>query len=72
MLAFVNEAPSEPGQPVLDYNNFNNLLLGLLIEQVAGKPLAATLRADVLAGLGPRIVVQDAERPTEPLAMPGQ
>ena len=72
VLAFVNEAPSEPGGPVLDYNNFNYLLLRLLIEQVTGKPLAASLRADVLGSLGPRIVVQDAERPPEPLAMPGQ
>jgi D-alanyl-D-alanine carboxypeptidase len=72
VLAFVNEPPSEPGQLVLDYNNFNYLLLGLLIEQVTGKPLAASLRADVLGSIGPRIVVQDTERPPEPLAMPGQ
>ena len=43
---------------MLDYNNFNYLLLGLLIEHVTGKPLAASLGADVLGGLGPRIVVQ--------------
>ncbi|MGS0688647.1 serine hydrolase domain-containing protein [Nakamurella sp. GG22] len=72
VLEFVNEPSAEPGGPVLDYNNFNYLLLGKLIEHVTGRSLAASLRADVLSSLGPRIVVQAAERPPEPLAMPGQ
>ena len=51
------------------YNNLNYILLGRLVEQVTGDPLAVALRRDLLepAGLD-RVAVQDAERPQPPLA----
>jgi len=47
-----------------EYSNTNFILLGLLIEEVTGRPYAQALRTDVLdpAGLT-HVAVQDEERP---------
>ncbi len=55
-----------------EYGDVNYLLLGLVIEQVRGRPLAEVLREGVLAIDGvERLVYQPDEKPTEPMAMPG-
>lgn len=55
-----------------EYSSTNYVLLGLVIEQVRGRPLAAVLRAGVLSGNGlERLVYQPDESPSEPMAMPG-
>jgi D-alanyl-D-alanine carboxypeptidase len=54
-----------------EYAENNYLLLGLVIEQVRGRPLAEVLREGVLAIDGvERLVYQPDERPSEPMAMP--
>lgn len=54
-----------------DYIGTNYLLLGLIIEEVTGRPVAEVLRDGVLAGDGyERLIYQPGERPTEPMAMP--
>ena len=54
-----------------EYSGTNYLLLGLVIEQVRGRPVAEVLRDGVLAIDGmERLVFQPDERPTEPMAMP--
>lgn len=65
--------PRGPAGRSFQYNNFNFSLLGLLVESVTGESLAHALRADLLdpAGLN-RIAIQDAERPSPPLAAPGE
>jgi len=53
------------------YTNSNYLLAGALIEDVTGKPMADVLRSGVLAAPGlERLIYQDAERPTGPVAAP--
>ena len=53
------------------YSNPNFLLLGMLIEQVTGSPLAEAYRADLFEPAGlERVAVQDTERPMPPLAVP--
>jgi len=69
-LGFITEPLVEPGSPVTSYSSSNYLLLGLLIEKVTGLSYAQALRRDVLAGMGSRMVVQDAEPPPPPLAAP--
>ena len=55
-----------------EYAETNYLLLGLMIEHVRGRPLAEVLRDGALAVDGvERLVYQPDERPTEPIAMPG-
>ena len=55
-----------------EYLGTNYLLLGLIIEHVAGRPVAEVLRAGVLSGVPfTRLIYQPDERPTEPMAMPG-
>jgi D-alanyl-D-alanine carboxypeptidase len=55
-----------------EYSGANYLLLGLVIEHVRGRPVAEVLREGVLAIDGmERLVSQPAEKPTEPMAMPG-
>ena len=59
-----------PGE-TFEYNNTNYLLLGLVIEQVRGQPIAEVLRDGVLSTDGvERLVYQPDETPTEPMAMP--
>ncbi len=49
----------------------NYILLGVIVEQVTGRPIAKVLRSGVLAGHGyERLIYQPDERPTEPMAMP--
>ena len=53
------------------YADTNYVLLGLIVEQVRGRPIAQVLRDGVLAVDGTeRLVYQPDERPTEPMAMP--
>lgn len=53
------------------YTNANYLLAGLLIEEVTGGSVATALRSGVLADPRlDRLVYQDEERPTAPLAAP--
>jgi D-alanyl-D-alanine carboxypeptidase len=55
-----------------DYSSTNYVLLGSIIENVTGRPLAEVLRDGVLSGPGlQRLIYQPAERPTEPMAVPG-
>lgn len=54
-----------------EYIGTNYLLLGLIIEQVTGRPVAEVLRSGVLSGDGyERLIYQPDERPTKPMAMP--
>lgn len=60
----------EPGAR-FRYTNSNYLLAGALIEDVTGMPLVEVLRSGVLAEPGlERLIYQDAERPTAPVAAP--
>jgi D-alanyl-D-alanine carboxypeptidase len=70
ILATVPDLRSKPGHHFV-YEDSNYMLLGLVIEEVTGMSVAATLRGDVLAG--PRLsalVYQPEERPAGPLALP--
>ena len=59
-----------PGQ-TFAYTNTNYLLLGLVIEQLRGRPIAEVLRDGVLSIEGvERLIYQPDEMPTEPMAMP--
>lgn len=64
----------DPARGPLDrfaYADTNYTVLGLLIEQVRGRPLAEVLRGDVLRVEGTdRLVYQPGEAPSEPMAMP--
>lgn len=72
--AEVLELAGDPGWPAgswFEYSNANYFLLGLIIEQVRGCPLAQVLRNGVLAIDGvERLIYQPDERPREPMAMP--
>jgi CubicO group peptidase (beta-lactamase class C family) len=62
-------APDEhPTDPAAGYSSSNYLLLGLIIERVTGLTYAQAVRRDVLAGIGPRMAIQDAEIPVPPVA----
>ena len=52
------------------YNNLNYMVMGMLIEQVTGRPWAQAIRGDLLdpAGLD-RVWVQDAQQPQPPLTV---
>lgn len=53
------------------YTDTNYVLLGLIIEELRGRPIAQVLRDGALAVEGiPRLVYQPDEKPTEPMAMP--
>ena len=73
-VAEVLELAGDPGWPAgsrFEYSNANYFVLGLIIEQVRGHPLAQVLREGVLAVDGvERLVYQPDERPSEPMAMP--
>ena len=68
VLSYVTDPVKAPGGAVRDYSGSNYLLLGMLIEKVTGLSYSQAVRRDVLSGVGDRMVVQDAERPTPPLA----
>jgi D-alanyl-D-alanine carboxypeptidase len=60
----------EPGT-AFRYTSSNYDLAGILIEEVTGSPMASVLRSGVLSAPGlDRLIYQDAERPTPPLAAP--
>lgn len=64
-------ADRSPAGETFEYNNTNYLLLGLVIEQVRGRPIAEVLRDGVLHVDGAeRLIYQPDESPTEPMAMP--
>lgn len=69
-LAYATGPIKDPGGEVIDYSNSNFLLLGMLIEKITGLTYAEAVHRDVLTGVGDRMVVQDAEAPTPPLAEP--
>jgi D-alanyl-D-alanine carboxypeptidase len=73
-LSEVLELTGDPVRPAgqgFEYSDANYFLLGLIIEQVRGRPLAQVLRDDVLAIDGvERLVYQPDERPSDPMAMP--
>ena len=68
VLSYVTDPIKAPGGAVRSYSNSNYLLLGMLIGKVTGLSYPEAVRRDVLTGAGARMVVQDAERPTPPLA----
>ena len=64
-------ADRAPAGEHFEYSNTNYLLLGLVIEQVRGRPVADVLRDGVLSIDGvERLIYQPDEVPTEPMAMP--
>jgi D-alanyl-D-alanine carboxypeptidase len=70
MLGMVLADRNAPGK-AFEYTNTNYLLLGLLIEEVRGRPIAEVLREGVLSIDGvERLIYQPDELPTEPMAMP--
>lgn len=71
MLGLVGATRSPAGETTA-YSSTNYLLLGLVIEHVRGRPVAAVLRDGVLSGDGlERVAYQPDDVPTEPMAMPG-
>lgn len=67
-------APTERARAgeAFEYANANYVLLGLVIEQVRGRPVADVLRDGVLDIDGvERLIYQPDEVPTEPMATPG-
>ncbi|WP_182481466.1 serine hydrolase domain-containing protein [Nocardioides immobilis] len=60
-----------PAGETFEYADTNYNLLGLIIEQVTGRPLVDVLRDGVL-GIDriPRLIYQPDEAPSEPIAMP--
>ena len=71
VLALVPATRSTAGVET-GFSDTNYVLLGLVIEQIRGRPLANVLRNGVLSGDGPqRLIYQPDEAPTEPMAMPG-
>lgn len=64
------DGPRQNSVGVTDYNNLNYLVLGQMIEQVTGVPLAASLTHGLIepAGLD-RVWVQDAQQPEPPLTV---
>lgn len=64
-------APGASPAPEPVYSSTGFQLLGLLVERVTGRPLAAALRADLFGRAGlRRIAAQDTERLDPPLAAP--
>ena len=53
-----------------EYGNINYLLLGMVIEEVTGRPVAKVLRDGVLGIDGvERLIYQPDEVPTQPIAI---
>lgn len=70
LLEFV-PADRAPAGDHFEYTDINYLLLGLIIEEVRGRPVADVLRDGVLNIDGvERLIYQPDEVPTEPMAMP--
>lgn len=65
-------ADRRPVGEAFAYTDANYLLLGLVIEQIRGRPVAEVLREGVLAIDGvERLIYQPDEAPTDPMAIPG-
>jgi D-alanyl-D-alanine carboxypeptidase len=70
-LNYFSSPVTDPGS-TFRYSNPSYVLLGLLIEKVAGQPLATVLRRDLAAPAGlRRAAFQDGERPQPPVAQDG-
>jgi D-alanyl-D-alanine carboxypeptidase len=70
LLELVDGARS-PAGVTFEYSSTNYALLGLMIEQVQGRPVADVLRDGVLGIDGTeRLIYQPEETPTRPMAMP--
>ena len=70
LLDLVSEDRTPAGE-VFEYADTNYLLLGLVIEQVRGRPIHEVLRDGVLDIDGvKRLIYPPGEVPTEPMAMP--
>jgi D-alanyl-D-alanine carboxypeptidase len=70
VLALVGPGRAPAGEE-FEYSDTNYTLLGLVIEQVRGRPVADVLRDGVLRIDGiERLVYQPDEAPTKPMAMP--
>ncbi len=70
VLALVGPHRSPPGE-MHRYSSSDYVLLGLILEQVRGRPLAEVLRDGVLSADGyDRLIYQPDERPTQPIALP--
>jgi D-alanyl-D-alanine carboxypeptidase len=64
------DGPRQDSLGVYSYNNLNYLVLGQMIEQVTGEPLAASLTRDLIEPAGlERVWVQDAQQPEPPLTV---
>ena len=60
-----------PDRSNWEFIGTNYLLLGLIVEQVTGRPLGEVMRNGVLDGEAyERLIYQPDEPPTEPMAMP--
>jgi len=71
MRAALSDDPVFEAGTRFRYTNANYVLAGLLIEEVTGTSVARALRSGVLSFPGlERLVYQDEERPTSPLAAP--
>ena len=71
MFSIVAGDERSPVGETFRYADTNYVLLGLVVEQVRGRPIAEVLRDGVLAIDGTeRLIYQPDERPTEPMAMP--
>jgi D-alanyl-D-alanine carboxypeptidase len=71
VLEFVPPERAPAGE-AFEYANANYQLLGLVIEQIRGRPVADVLRDGVLNVDGTeRLIYQPDEKPTAPMAMPG-
>jgi D-alanyl-D-alanine carboxypeptidase len=69
LLATVPAHRTTAGQ-LFEYGNVNYLLVGLVIEEVSGRPVADLMRDGVLGIEGvERLVYQPDEMPTEPIAI---
>jgi D-alanyl-D-alanine carboxypeptidase len=70
LLDLVSDDRSPAGE-AFEYTDTNYLLLGLVIEQVRGRPIHEVLRDGVLrVGGVERLIYQPGEMPTDPMAMP--
>ena len=71
LLELVPDYDRSPAGDYFEYTDTNYLLLGLMMEQVRGRPVAEVLRDGVLDIEGvERLIYQPDEVPTEPMAMP--
>ena len=64
------DGPRQSRLGTTDYNSLNYLVLGQMIEQVTGEPLAVSLTRDLIEPAGlERVWVQDAQQPEPPLTV---